>query len=236
MRNRRFNRAKAYGYLKIVTGRYLSYQRLRISVSNSISSSASHECTIKESDELQVIIEEAKKIERMLENAIIKSVQRFPEYQDFFSQIRGIGPINSAILITEIDVKKLYSVRALLQYCGLNPGKSVKGKKFVNGEVIVTDQPIPSDKKVKGFLAPFNPVLKSRLLGPIADNMIRWNSQYASVYRDKMEELKTSEKLCPDGITKWKDTAVPYRVKASRKKMIDCFVRDLYKYLVDTYI
>jgi len=157
--------------------------------------------------------------EDRLKNAIGEEIKNYPIYELFLKNVKGCGPLMSAVIISEIDITKAPYRSCIWQFAGMNPGL-VKGRKNVNGAIVQSEEMVRGDKKTKGFVSPYNSFLKTKLLGVLADCMIKSKSEYTKFYYDYKNRLENEEK--------WKDESKMHRDKASKRYMIKMFLGDLY--------
>jgi len=135
----------------------------------------------------------SQRVEKRLLKEIKKIVEAQPIWNEFFKDVRGCGHGMAAVCLCEFDINIAETVSKMWQFAGLNPGM-VRGKKIVKitsktdksqiireyenqkGEkcgIIVSDEMIRGDKKLAGFVAPFNGWLRTKLCGVLAGCMIK---------------------------------------------------------------
>lgn len=156
-----------------------------------------------------------KKIDKLLKGY----VEDEPIYQQFLKGVKGCGIQMSAVLISEIDIHIATTVSKIWQYAGLNPGM-VFGKKIVGDKIVVSDTKIRGDKLTKGYKCPYNQFLKSKLLGVLADCMIKSNSPYREFYDNYKVRLSNE--------SKWNEESKLHISNAAKRYMIKMFLIDLY--------
>jgi hypothetical protein len=130
----------------------------------------------------------------------------------WFQQVRGLGTKNGIKLLMYIrDIRRFDNPSKLRKYCGTDPGA----------------------KQMRGVQSSYKPELKGFMLGQLADNFIKSNSQYKRVYDDKkayytrlhpevLAEKVKGKKLTRDDWTKMKIHR--YAIKA----MINRFLVELW--------
>ncbi len=185
---------------------------------------------------------EARKQEQDVEKKMKKILKRFPIYNDWLLQVKGVGTIAAATIISTFDIEKATTVSKMWQYAGLNPGM-VRGKKRHENKdgtfrIEVTDTLVRGDRMTPGFVAPFNKRLRTSLCGILADGFIKAQAPYAmEFYYPYKERLANSEKETteirkkggkPESLA-WKDAKLGHRDRAAKRYMIKMFVRDLYE-------
>jgi len=192
-----------------------------------------------------MLLERVSKAARQQEDAIQKDLltvlKRFPVWNEWLSQVKGVGTIAGATIIAEIDINIATNVSKIWQYAGLNPGM-VRGKKRIQGENGEPDQIIPTDKLIRGdkltpgFVSPFNKKLRVALCGVLADGFIKSQNSYAlEYYYPTKERLEHSDQIVTEikkgGTAKklpWSEASKAHRDRAARRKMIKAFLQDLY--------
>lgn len=230
--------------LRVLIRSYYAIQSLRLSSSNQLElkkdgtsqvNSKGKTRTISAEETLNEVLDNTKDSEQKLAKAIKKYVEQTDEWNLFLKNIKGCGPILAAILITEIDIKKANTVSAIWQYAGMNPAKNIKGRKYVNGKVIVTDDLIRGDKLTKGYLAPYNKFLKTAILGKLGDSFLKTNSPYRKYYDDYKERLSHSDAISTSTGKPWKECTKAHRSAAANRHMCQQFLIDYYRAVRQIY-
>ena len=170
---------------------------------------------------------DAEDLEKSLDRRIASYLKYFPVYNRFLKNVRGCGPAISAVILSEFDITKATTRSKMWQFAGCNPGM-VYGKKKVDGKIQQTDTMVRGDELTKGFIAPYNAFLKTKLLGVLADCMIKSKSQYKVVYDQYKLRLSNEENEYKEG-RKWKDESKAHIDMAARRKMVKAFLGDLYE-------
>jgi hypothetical protein len=196
------------------------------------------------------ISEAAKKQEEAVEKMLLKTLKRFPVYNNFLENVKGVGPIAAGWIIGEFDIHEASTVSKMWQYAGLNPGM-VKGKKRVEpgkengmdvvseikiaGEVkaliVQTDKMIKGDRPTPEFVLPYNKPLRTALVGVMAVGFIKAQSPYCMEfyypYRSRLEQ--ESNEVIHIGKSKpWADVSKGHRDRAAKRYMVKMFLKDLY--------
>lgn len=134
--------------------------------------------------------EQEKNIEKMLK----KALKRFPIYNEWLKDIKGIGEVSAGVLLGYFDIN-VPTPSKWTQYSGMNPGlvrgkiripkeeyKSNMGKivkEIVNIKtgkkdyIVQTNEMIRGDQFTKGFILPFNKDLRTHLLGVMAGGFLK---------------------------------------------------------------
>ena len=160
-------------------------------------------------------------------------IRKHPLWVNFLRDVKGVGEMMAAVMITQFDIHKATTVSKMWQFSGMNPGQvhGKKWKKLPGGrrELIVTDTMVRGDKKEKGFVCPFNAFLKAKMLGVLGSSFLKSSSPYRTYYDNMKHRLESS-----DWGTASKHPTDPARPKAghqhkaANRYMVKQFLRDLY--------
>ena len=184
------------------------------------------------------IADEARVQEKAIEKMLKKTLKRFPVYNDYLKDIKGVGDISAGWIIGEFDIDIATTVSKLWQFCGLNPGM-VLGKKRKESEdgksftYVQTNTLVRGDKLTPEFVAPFNKRLRTALVGVMADGFIKSQNDYCMKYYYPYKmRLEQEENLAPVPVKgkqkPWKDESKGHRDRAAKRYMIKMFLLDLY--------
>ena len=179
--------------------------------------------------------EKVKEMEDQFKKRIEKLVKKTPEWKGFLKDVKGCGPLMSAVLISEIDIEKAATVSKIWQYSGLNPNTNIKGKKKFGKETIETDDLVKGDRPTKGYILPYNAYLKKKLLGVLATSFLMTGSDYAKLYYDMKHRLQNSRKFVNGTDKMWKDESALHIDRAAKRFMIQQFLVDYYKSVRSIY-
>jgi len=225
--------------LRTLIRSYYSIQNLRMSSANQLElkkDGTSQNKSIKSksrsfdaNETLMEVYKNTKDSESKLAKAIQRCVEQTEEWNLFLKNIKGCGPILAAVLITEIDIRKANTVSSIWQYAGMNPAKNVKGRKYIDGKIIITDDNIKGDKPTKGYLIPYNKELKKAILGKLGPSFIKTNSPYRKFYDDYKVRLENSDAIATSVNKPWKDTTKMHRNAAANRHMCQQFLIDYYR-------
>lgn len=153
----------------------------------------------------------AKSQEMEIEKNLKSMLKRFPVYNKWMKDVKGVGPIAAGWILGEFDIHEATTVSKMWQFAGLNPSM-VEGKKRIENEdgtfsYIPTGKMIRGDKMTPGFVAPFNKRLRTALVGVLADGFIKagfnWTActeeqfnQLPEEYRSRREKNKIKDVPC----------------------------------------
>ena len=181
------------------------------------------------------VADNAKEQEKQIEKMLLKTLRRFPIYNDYLKHVKGVGTIAAGWIIAEFDIQKATTVSKMWQYCGLNPGM-VAGKKRVENDdgsfsLVPTGQMIRGDRLTPGHVSPFNKRLRTAMVGVLADGFIKAQAPHALEYYYPYKERLSSEEnevLHVGDHKPWKDVSKGHRDRAAKRYMTKMFLKDLY--------
>jgi len=174
-----------------------------------------------------------QEIETKLAKALQSELKGIPVYENFLKEVKGCGPLMSAVIIAEYDIEKATTVSKLWQFTGLNPGmvrglKATGSKKEGTFKLVKSDGMVRGDRRTPGFMSPFNGWLRTKMCGVLAGSFLKSNSPYREYY-DNMKTRLENEERCIAGTDKpWCKEKKGHRDKAAKRYMIKMFLRDLY--------
>ena len=237
----------------------MDFQAMRKAMSNRIGKKADGSAqnindgrTFMESDinNFVSIADEAKKQEGKIERMLLKTLKRFPIYNEFLFGVKGVGPISAGWIIGNINIEVATTVSKIWQYCGLNPGM-VHGKKRIpkskhNGEkvfrevagkdgkvelLVFSGDLIKGDRATPGYVLPYNKPLRTALVGVMADGFIKAQSPYCMNFYYPYKERLSQEKNTVTHLKKdvpWEEVSKGHRDRAAKRYMVKMFLKDLY--------
>lgn len=181
------------------------------------------------------IADNARDQEKEIQKMLHRALKRFPIYTEYLANVKGVGDIAAAWIISEYDIHKATTVSKMWQYTGLNPGM-VKGKKRVENKdgsfsLVPTGERIRGDKLTAGYVSPFNKRLRTAMVGVLADGFIKAQAPYAMnyyyPYKDRLAQEK-NEVLHVGKQKPWDEVTKGHRDRAAKRYMIKMFLKDLY--------
>lgn len=145
-----------------------------------------------------------------------------PIYTRYLSKIAGVGPAMAGVIISEFDIWKSNYPSSMVKYAGIDIGPDGRGRGKYK-EHLEPKKYIDSEGKVTETVGiTFNPFLKSKLLGVLANSFIRLKtSHYRSVYDDKKNQYKNNPAH--------KDKSPAHINNMAKRYLIKIFLYDLYK-------
>lgn len=183
----------------------------------------------------QGIANEAREQEKQIEKMLLQTLRRFPVYNEYLKNVKGVGTIAAGWIIAEYDIEKATTVSKLWQFTGLNPGM-VQGKKRAENKdgtfsYIPTGQMVRGDRLTPGHVAPFNKRLRTAMVGVLADGFIKAQNDYCMKYyypyKARLEQEENGV-LHKGKDTPWNEVSKGHRDRAAKRYMIKMFLKDLY--------
>ena len=223
--------------IKVLTRTYYYYQNERIVLDNRLGMKKDGEIkkNVPERDEetLQLLYmrkEEVEELEKGFQKDIAKKIHGHPLWENFLKDVKGVGEVIAAVIISEIDIKRADTVSKLWAFSGVATGMTC-GKKYnkKKKEIVITEDKVKRDKKTKGYLCPYNQFLKSKLLGVLGSSFLRCNSPYRTFYDNMKHRLASKNwgEISKNPVDK-KNPRAGHQHNASIRKMIKMFEKDLY--------
>lgn len=155
-----------------------------------------------------------------------KLLEKIPFYNNYLSNIRGIGPALAGVLISEINIHVSKYGSSLEMYSGLDVVKSEDGTgtgRTRKKEHLVDREYKDKfgDTQIKKSIT-YNPFLKSKLMGVLASSFIKLkNPTYKKIYDDYKWRLQHRPDLA---------NHTPKHIDNMAKRyMIKQFLHDLYR-------
>lgn len=159
--------------------------------------------------------------EKELADAIAFLVEEFPIYSKWLSDVGGCGPIMSAVLISEIDIRKARYVSSLWALAGLDVAPDGKGRSRRKEHLVLRKYIDKNGKEAEKLSITFNPFLKTKLLGVLGPSFLRQKgSPYRAIYENYKHRLENH--------AVYKDTTKAHRHAMSMRYAVKIFLKDLY--------
>lgn len=177
-------------YARITDGVKTLTRRIKIPDGGSITNFA--ELTLIEGYERTLLAESIH------ERVILDALEREPIWEMWLKDVRGVGPLMAGVLISEIDIHKARYPSSLWKLAGLDvapneagvmEGRSRKRYHLEEKEYIDRDGNI--QKKI-GIT--FNPFLKTKTVGVLADVFIKLGGPYKKIYENYKHRLENHPK------------------------------------------
>lgn len=138
------------------------------------------------------------------EDAMVKIVERevktHPMWDAFFKDVKGCGPLMSAVCIAYFDPHKARHASSFWRYAGLDVQPTESGEMRGVGRWYTEMRPYTDkDGEIKERKSlTYNPFLKTKLVGVLGSAFLRArDSYYGKVYYDYKNRMEQRENLSP---------------------------------------
>jgi len=161
---------------------FYDLQRLRMQVGGRVKKTAA-DVELFEDDKAKLAgrEQELKGVEKSALKDVTACLKHFTFYKDVLSdktRYKGIGPTMAGVIMSEYDIYKADTPSKFWAYTGL----AVK-----DGQ---------RQRLKKGEKAPYNTFLKAKMVGVLADSMVKTKSPWTKYYYDKKAQLATTIGPC----------------------------------------
>ena len=176
------------------------------------------------------------------ENNALKDVERtlnkFPIYTEWLKDIRGVGVTMAGVIICYIDIHKADTPASIWSYAGLdvvpvdrNGDPDGRGRGRFNGHLVEVSYVDRTGKDAVRDSVTFNPTLKTKLVGVLADLFIKMGTEpYRTEYDNYKERITQREAaLAQQNGPDYKKRTAAHIHRMAMRYMIKRFLVDLYK-------
>lgn len=155
------------------------------------------------------------------EKVVAKIVAQHPMWDAFLKDVKGCGPLMSAVILSEFDIHKAVRISQFWAYAGLDVASDGRGRgRYKEHLVDVEYTDKEGEQKIKKGIS-FNPFLKTKLVGVLASCFIKIRDcEYRKVYDSYKHRLENHEKH--------KDKSKGHRHNMAMRYMIKIFLQDLW--------
>ena len=233
-----------YSDFKIIVKSYYDFQKMRIRLANRLerkkdgssqkeNKKTNYKTKVEREDDnikfLEIFFDDIKKTEETFLKDIKKIVHKTALWQNYLKDIKGVGELMAAVIMSEFDIYKATTVSKMWAYAGLSPGTTY-GKKWNKDKtkIITTDIIVKQDRKTSGFLCPYNQFLKSKLLGVLADQFIRKENPYRKHYEDYRHRLESKDWGTESKNPSTKNKKAGHQNNAAKRHIVKLFIIELY--------
>jgi hypothetical protein len=177
--------------------------------------------------------------EKMLK-VIAKIIQQHPLWTAFLEGVRGVGPLMSAVILAEFDIRKAERISQFWKYAGLDVAEDGRGRSK-RTEHLVEQEYIDKEGKPKTKMGvTFNPFLKTKLVGVLGTSFLRQPAEeckYRKLYDDYKHRLENHAKYGVENDEQRKADAkadgkkyapVLHRHRMALRYAVKIFVQDLW--------
>ena len=145
----------------------------------------------------------------------------FPIYNAFLKGVKGCGPTIAAVILSEVDITRTPTSSALWALCGLDVAKDGQGRSRRKEHLIDRTYTTRDGKEDTKKSITFNPFLKTKLVGVLADCFIKIKGcEYRQVYDDYKHRLENDPRHA--------EKTPGHRHAMAKRYMIKIFLKDLY--------
>ncbi|MEN6565906.1 MAG: transposase [Veillonellales bacterium] len=161
--------------------------------------------------------------ESRVEKNITNMIKEFPIYTEFLQQVRGCGPLMSAVIIASLDPYRARHISSFWKYAGLDvvvnedgttEGRSRKAHHLVEQQYTDKDGKEQTKKGIS-----FNPFLKTKLVGVLGSSFIKLRSPYRDLYDGYKFRLESNPALAEMTKLHKHNRAVRYMIKMFLKDL-----------------
>lgn len=125
-----------------------------------------------------------------MEKIVAKVVQQHPMWEAFLADVKGCGPLMSAVLLSELDPRKARHVSSFWKYAGLDVASDGRGRGRYKEHLVDAEYTNKDGKQDTRKSITFNPFLKTKLY-VLATCFIKCReSKYRKVYDDYKHRLE----------------------------------------------
>lgn len=115
----------------------------------------------------------------------------FDIYTKFLKDVKGVGPAMAGVLVSEYDIAKATYVSSLWKYAGLDVAPDGRGRSRRKEHLVEVTYLDTKGVEQTRMSITFNPFLKTKLMGVLADSFLRaGNPRYREIYdnyKNRME-------------------------------------------------
>jgi len=138
---------------------FYDLQKLRIATNNRIGKQGEDAKAVLTDRDKEFIRNVCDKLESLEKEALAhagKMVKAYPIYEQWMKHQTGLGPTMAAVILSTIDIQKAENVSKIWKYAGIDVMPNGHGRRPVKGERIH-----------------YNPWLKTKLVGVLAESFVR---------------------------------------------------------------
>ena len=149
-----------------------------------------------------------------------KVVEKFPIWEAFLKDVKGIGPAMAGVIISEIDITRARYASSLWKYAGLDVAQDGRGRSRKKEHLVKATYTNRQGEEAERDSITFNPFLKTKLTGVAASSFLRAGGKYADIYYDYKHRLENN----PAHAEKTKG----HRHNMAMRYAVKMFLMDLY--------
>lgn len=161
--------------------------------------------------------------EKQLEKVVEKYLVGIPIYDNFLVNVKGCGTLMSGIIITYLDIYKAKYKSSFIKYAGIDTYYNEDKQQVVGttkGRIIKRKYTTKEGKEEIKNSITYQPFLKAKLMGVLADLFIKLGSDYATPYYE-YKHRKQNDPRCAD-------ISPIHLNKMAKRYMMKIFLGDLF--------
>ena len=166
---------------------------------------------------------ETHKLEKDMEKVVKYALEGVPIYDEFLSKVKGCGPLMAGVIITYLDIYKAKYKSSFIKYVGIDTYYDEKKGKVVGTSMSRTEMVQYVDKngeiKEKKSIT-YQPFLKTKLMGVLADLFIKTGSDYAVPYYEYKNRKVNDPRM--------EGESLAHINKMAKRYMMKIFLGDLF--------
>ena len=163
-------------------------------------------------------------VEAMHEKAIQDALDNTEIWNQFLLGVRGVGPLMGGVILSEIDIHKARHVSSLWKLAGIDVAPNndgvMEGRSRKKHHLVPKTYTNAEGEVIETVGITFNPFLKTKLVGVLADVFIKLGGKYRTVYDGYKNRLENHPK--------WAEKTKGHRHNAAKRYMIKVFLQDLW--------
>jgi hypothetical protein len=143
-------------------------------------------------------------------------IEEWPIWNAFLKGVRGVGPAMAGVIISEIDISKAAYPSSIWKYAGLDVAQDGKGRSRQKQHLVEIEYTNKAGEPATKKGITFNPFLKTKLTGVLADLFIRMKSPESDHYYNYKTRIEE------------RDLTKGHKHNMAKRYMIKRFLADLY--------
>jgi len=170
------------------------------------------------------LYEEQLDNEEIMIKVLAKIVEEHPLWDAFLKDVRGCGPMMSAVILSELDPTKAKYVSSFWAYAGLDVANDGRGRGRYSDHLVDQEYTDKDGKTKTKKSITFNPFLKTKLIGVLSTSFIKQPAESCK-YRRLYDDYKHRLENHPKHIDKTK----AHRNNMAKRYIIKMFLLDLWR-------
>lgn len=161
--------------------------------------------------------------EKNIQKAITVHIEEYPIYTEWLKNIRGMGPVISAIIVGYFDIYRAKYCSSFTKYSGLDTvvdaeTGNVRARKMK--DTVMREYTNKKGEVEEKKSLTYNPFVKTKMLGVLSSTFIKCKSDYATFFYTKMIRLNNDPTKA--------NLKKAQKVKICNRYMINKFYKDLF--------